>query len=184
VLIEEWSHIIDVHYAQNVSGCEGRVVAVNETSELELHWLEATGEYMAPAVHVANNWCAVVKEPEPIEKVSQVPSFNGMPVEYCETFDVPFDQPVMLDVETIWLLEKPIEYIKTINWLHIGECEPQTLCCALFELLVDGAPGSGYRFEMVSCAEVELMDDVDVNPGNNHACSPPLLLFYEPGGPI
>ena len=177
VVIQEWGHIIDVHYAQRVDGCEGKEVAVKETSELEIHFADKMGEHIQPSVRVANNWCAVVKEPEPIEKVSQVPSFNGMPVEPGEPFDLPYCQNVTLDVETIWLLEKPVEYIKTINWLHIGECiEPP--CCALFELLVDVAPGSANLFGMVSCAEVELMDDVDVNPENNRACSPLLYLDY------
>jgi hypothetical protein len=184
VSVEEWSHIIDVHYQERVDGCDGGMVTVNETSALQIHWLDAMGEYMYPQFHVANNWCAVVKEPEP-EKLSQSTSFNGEPVEQCTYLDWP--QPgicenVTLDVETSWLLERPIDYVKTTNWLHIGECGPQTSCCTLFELLVDAAPGSGYIFEMVSCTEVKLMGDSDANPDNNYACSPSLILYYEPSG--
>ncbi len=181
VVIGESSHIIGVHYAQRVDGCQGKEVAVNETSEFEIQFMGGLGQYTNPLIHVANNWCAVVKEPEPIEKVSQKPSVNGEPVEYCTTVPLPLGQNVTLDVETIWLLEKEIDYIKTINWLHIGECEPQTPCCVLFELLVEVGSGSLIQFDMVSCAEVELMDDVDVNPENNRACSPPLSLLYQVG---
>ncbi len=184
VVIGESSHIIGVHYAQRVDGCQGKEVAVNETSELKIAFMGGLGQYTNPLIHVANNWCAVVKEPEPIEKVSQKPSVNGEPVEYCTVVPLPLNplgQNVTLDVETIWTLEKPIDYIKTINWLHIGECEPQTPCCVLFELLVEVGSGSLIQFDMVSCAEVELMDDVDVNPENNRACSPPLSLLYQVG---
>ena len=81
---------------------------------------------MYPGVCVANNWCAVVKEPE-LEKLSQRTSFNGEPVEQGMYFDWPepgIGENVTLDVETSWILEQPIEYLKTINWLHIGECGP------------------------------------------------------------
>ena len=184
VVMGEASHIIGVHYAQRVDGCQGKEVAVNETSEFKIAFMGGLGQYTDPLIHVANNWCAVVKEPEPIEKVSQKPSVNGEPVEYCTVVPLPLNplgQNVTLDVETIWTLEKPIDYIKTIDWLHIGECEPQTPCCVLFELLVEVGSGSLIQFDMVSCAEVELMDDVDVNPENNHACSPPLSLLYQAG---
>ena len=182
VSIEELGNVIDVHYEERVDGCEGAVVTVNETSDFQIHWLDAIGEYMYPELHVANNWCAVVKEPEP-EKLFQRTSCNGEFVEQGVYFDWPkpgICENVTLDVETSWLLEQPIDYLKTITWLHIGECGPQASCCTLFEFLVDAASGSGYIFEMVSCSEVELTDDVDVNPDNNYAYSPPLILYYEP----
>ena len=170
-----WGDVIDVHYAQHVDGCEGREVAVNETSDLSIHLTYQLG---LASVYVANNWCAVVKEPEPIEKVSQVPSFNGEPIQPGESRNLAVCQPATLDVETVWLLKKCTDYIKTINWLGIslvgGEHE-----CVLFEL-----PTLFYTvnsdFTLVSSAEVELVDDEDVNPENNYDESPPLYLRVWP----
>jgi len=55
VSIEELGNVIDVHYEERVDGCEGAVVTVNETSDFQIHWLDAIGEYMYPELHVANN---------------------------------------------------------------------------------------------------------------------------------
>jgi hypothetical protein len=76
--------IIDVHFQQWVDGCLGYKVAVNERS-----WLKITQLAGPPApvmIYIANNLCAVIKDPQPIEKVSQVPSFNGDPVEKGDLF--------------------------------------------------------------------------------------------------
>ena len=162
--------VINVHYKPHVDGCEGEVVTVNETSELLIHWVDSYGEVDEPYIHVANNWCAVVKEPEP-EKLSQRPSVNGEPVEYCQEFYLPYCENVTLDVETIWQLDTCTDYIKTINWLHIGECiEPP--CCTLFELM-----GEGYVFELESRASIELVEDMDVNPDNDHSWNNPALYI-------
>lgn len=167
--------VINAHYKPRVGGCEGRVVTVNETSELLIHWVDYYGEVDEPYVHVANNWCAVVKEPEP-EKLSQTPRFNGEPVEYCQEFGIPFCENVTMDVETTWQLDTCTDYTKTINWLHIGECGPQTSCCTLFELLAP-APDSGYIFELESHASIELVEDMDINPDNNHSWNNPVLYI-------
>jgi len=166
----DWGDTIDVHYAQHVAGCQGKVVAVNETSELSIHYAAGVDQVF---VYVANNWCAVVKEPEPIEKVSQVPSFNGEPVQPGEHFELILCQPAILDVETIWLLEKCTDYTKTINWLGIST-GPEEHECVLFEL--PAVPVFDLDFTLVSSVEVELVDDEDVNPENNYAESPPLYL--------
>lgn len=107
--------------------------------------------------------------PEPIEKVSQVASFNGTPVEPCKWFDLPQDQPTPLDVETVWELEICTDYTKRINWLHIGQVTKEEI---LFDLQ---SPSAGV-YELVSYAMVELGDDVDVDPANNHAESPSLFI--------
>jgi hypothetical protein len=165
-------NIIDVEYTQHVAGCQGYEVAVNETSELSIHYTDGVQPVY---VYVVNDACAVAKEPEPVEKVSQVPSFNGEPVQPGEEFELPLCHPKILDVETVWQLVKGINYTKTINWLGIsdiqGECE-----CILFNLLVPSFPMEWDSFTLVSSASVELMDDKDVNPDNNYAESPPLYL--------
>jgi len=164
--------IIDVHFEQGVDGCEERVVAVNETS-----WLEITQVEGPPGglIYVIDDWCALNKTPEPIEKVSQVPSFYGDPVEKGMVFELsPGGEPTLLDVETIWMLEKEIDYIKSINWFGVSVFEPMPHECVLFELVVPG-PGI-YTFTLVASAEVELVDDEDVDVGNNDAESLPLIL--------
>jgi len=169
-----WLDIIDVHYEQHVAGCQGKVVAVNETSALSIHYTDGTGPV---SVYVANNWCAVVKEPEPIEKVSQVTSFNGEPVQPGGEFELVLCQPAILGVETSWLLEKEKDYTKTINWLGVSMFQGDLPhLCLLFELLVGPIALEDYYYTLVSSAEVELVDDEDVNPGNNYAESPPLYL--------
>ena len=165
--------VIDVHFKQHVVGCQGYEVAVNETSELSINY---TWGDKAVRVSVANNACAVVKEPEPIDKVFQLPSFNGEPVQPGEDFELPKYQPVILDVETGWLLEKEIDYTKTINWLGISKL-PGAHECVLFDLLVPPSEFMpSYQFTLVASAEVELVDDEDVNPENNYAVSFPLYL--------
>jgi len=170
--------IIDVHFQQGVAGCEERVVAVNETS-----WLKITQTEGNPGVllYVVNDLCAVNKTAEPLgepaEKVSQTTTLDGVPVPpggepiYLDLLGL----PVNLDVETIWQLVKETDYTKSINWLgiSIGVPEPGH-DCVLFELVVPG-PGN-YTFILQASAEVDLMDDEDVDVGNNDAESPPLTL--------
>lgn len=168
--------VINARYKPHVEGCEGELVTVNETSELLIHWVDSYGEVNEPSVHVANNWCAVGKEPEP-EKLSQRPSFNGEPVEYCQEFYLPHCETVTLDVETTWQLDTSTDYIETIDWLHIGECGPHTLCCTLFELLRDAASDSGYIFELESRASIELVGYMDINPENDHSWNNPALYI-------
>lgn len=161
--------IIDVDFHQWVNGCPESVTAVNETS-----WLQITQDEGPPGVQlfVLNDWCALNKTPEPPDKVAQVPSFDGDPVERAEL--LPLEVPVDLDVETSWELVKETDYTKSINWLGISVVEPAEHLCVLFELILPG-PGV-YQFTLVASAEVELVDDEDINPDNNYAESTPLLL--------
>lgn len=172
-----WSDIIDVHYTQHVAGCQGHEVAVNETSRLSIMML---GRNLEEPVYLyaANNACAVVKEPEPIEKVSQVTRFNGEPVQLGKFYELPYEEAwSVVDVETSWVLEKEIDYTKTINWfapsIYEGELHWQ---CLLFELYMYSGSGYHYEFELVSSAEVELVGDEDVNPENNYVEGPSLYL--------
>jgi len=169
--------IVDVHFIQWVLGCEGYEVAVNETS-----WLTITqtgGPEGPPAlIFVYNDLCAVNKTPQygdPPKKVSQNTTLFG---EFVNPGGEPIplfpQEPVVLDVETIWTLVKEVDYLKSINWLGISMFEPMPHPCVLFELVVPG-PGA-YTFTLVASAEVELMDDVDVNTQNNNAICPPLTL--------
>lgn len=172
--------IVDVHFRQWVNGCEGYNVTVNETSWLTINQIAGPPGVM---IYVANNLCAVVKEPSqqelPPVKKSQVPSFNGDPVEPGTLIPLPPNVDTLLDVETAWQLVKCLNYTKTINWFGIskGPFEPEMgHPCVLFELFL---PGAGqYVFQLVASAEVALVDDEDVNPDNNHAMSPgPLILI-------
>ena len=178
-------NVIDVHYTQYVDGCEGYEVTLNETDELSIHYLEADPiEPPVPEVfevRVLNDSCAVNKTAEPegpdAEKLGQVPSYEGGPVKEGEQYVIPFCQNITLDVETSWQLEKCLNYTKSINWLHIGECyDPPCGWCSVFDLL---SPKPGvYVFELRSHASVELVDDVDVNPHNNSTgSSTPLKLI-------
>lgn len=164
--------VIGVRFTQHVAGCQGYEVAVNETSELRIKYTSGFG---AIHVSVGNNACAVVKEPEPIGKVSQVTSFNGEPVQLGEDFELPLDQTQTLGVETAWLLEKERDYTKTIDWLGVSDL-PGEHQCILFDLLVP-LDGKVYDFDLVASAEVELVDDEDINPENNWAVSFPLHLI-------
>jgi len=169
--------IIDAHFVQGVYGCEGRVVSVNETSWLHITDLNPPGV----GIYVVNEDCAVNKTalegPTP-KKVSQTTTIDGVPVGPGGE-PIPLLPQMSLDVETIWELEKEIDYEKSINWLGISvfPFEPPVVPhpCVLFELLLPG-PG-GYFFQLIAEAEVELMDDEDVNTQNNNAiCLAPLIL--------
>jgi hypothetical protein len=166
--------VLDVHFLQGVKGCEEVVAAVNETSTLQI-----TQIFNPPGlqVYVVNNDCAVNKTveqaPEP-DKGEQVPSFNGIPVDPEKYFDLPPEGVTLLDVETEWWLTKCLNYTKSINWFGVSLVEPWQHDCVLFELIVP-APGI-YVFTLVASAEVELVDDEDVDTANNKAESPPLNL--------
>jgi len=163
--------IIDVHFQQGVNGCEERIVAVNETSWLKITQVGGPGPVQ---IVVVNDWCALNKTPEPPEKVSQVPSFDGDPVEKGMVFELLPELPTLLDVETIWELEKEIEYTKSINWFGISVVEPFPHECVLFELVVPEP--EVYTFILQASAQVELVDDEDTNDINDYAESPSLIL--------
>ena len=182
--------IIDVHFIQGVEGCEGRIVAVNETSRLWIHYMGYTempypigepscGGAPPSAIYVINDDCAVVKEPA--EKVSQNTTYFGKYIQKGEFRDLFCCELTELDVETIWMLEKEIDYIKSINWLGVS-FDPGMHDCVLFDLLVMPMMVPGwYVFSLTAEAEVVLMDDEDVNPVNNHAVSPPLIIWVYVG---
>lgn len=160
--------IIGVCYQQLVTGCQGKVVKVKEDSGLWTHYVD--GVPAGGTLRVDNDICAVNKTPEPVEKVSQVASFNGTPVEPGTDHILWRCEPRLLGVETVWLLEKCTNYTNTINWLRYAGGES----CALFELLPMG--WGIFEFTLDSYASVELVGDEDVDPGNNYAESPPLYI--------
>lgn len=168
--------VIDAHFQQWVNGCPQRVVEVNETSWL---WVAYTPLQGPPVtIYAVNDWYALNKTPEPPDKVSQVPSFNGTPVEEGANITLNPQDWVELDVETAWQLAKETNYTKSINWLGISTVamfeQNGPHPCVLFELVVPG-PGV-YVFTLIARAEVELVDDEDVNMDNNEAASPPAGL--------
>jgi len=190
---EEWVEVwpcdvIDAHFVQRVYGCEERIVAVNETSELWITYKGYSGDppgigtpscggALPSFVHVVNDWCAVNKT-APAEKVSQNATFFGTYVDPGEMFElICFPEPAELDVETIWKLEKEIEYLKSIRWLGISFM-PEEHPCVVYDLIVPPGPPGWYVYSLVAKAKVELMDDVDVDEGNNNAiCLAPLVIW-------
>jgi hypothetical protein len=172
---------IDVHFEQGVDGCPEYLAAVNETSWLKITQTEGP---LGVQVFVVNDLCAVNKTadqmPDP-EKVSQTTTLDGVPVlPGGEPIPLELESPVNLDVETIWTLVKETDYLKSINWFGIskGPFEPGTQHpCVLFELILPPGPVQQYTFILQASAEVALMDDVDVDVGNNDAESPPLTLI-------
>jgi hypothetical protein len=174
---------IDVHFLQWVNGCPGYNVTLNETSKLYIHYDGYVGGPPNPPVtlHVVNADCAVNKTLQgqgllPVKK-SQVASFKGIPV-HPGMEDIPLnfcDDSAYLDVETQWQLVKCLNYTKSINWFGISLFMPSPGHeCVLFELVLS-APGT-YHFTLHAEAELKLVDDVDVNPGNNKVVSLPLSL--------
>lgn len=167
-------HTIEAHFIQWVDGCPERVVAVNETSWLQITQIEGP---VPIEVKVENDPCVVIKNTPPgglpAVKKSQVLSLNGEPIEPPERFYLP-DEPVVLGVETTWEMEKCLNYTKSINWLGISLYGFFQYPCILFNL---GLPGENwYKFILVASAELALVDDEDVNPSNNYAEGPPLTL--------
>ena len=166
-----WGDIIDVHFAQHVAGCKPEAYVI-EYSRLDVLFTEGAIPFVG--LHVYDGPCGVSKDPDPLEEVYRYLFVDGEPVEYCRPFDLfPF-APRILEVETLWLLEKNIDYTKTINWLVIGECFEPEPWCVLFDLWFE-FPGV-YQFILVASAGVELKDDEDVNLDNNYTESPPLYL--------
>jgi len=171
-------NIIDVHFQQWVDGCEGYNVTVNETS-----WLHITQTFGPGPVQVfvRGNACAVNKTPTPPGlppvKKSQYVSFNGDPVLPGQYWPIPppeEEQPALLDVETTWELVKGTNYTKSINWLGISLLGEPSHECVLFELILPGP--AIYQFTLVASADVALVGDTDVDPGNNHDMSLPITL--------
>ena len=140
------------------------------------------------SVYVVNDWCAVnktVEEPPPgsPEKVSQHTTLGGVYIDEDEYIDLPWCVITELDVETIWTLVKEEDYLKSINWFGISfwpEWDEVPHPCVLFELIVPpslGGLGGTFHFQLQASAELELMDDEDVDLENNSADTPILDLY-------
>jgi hypothetical protein len=172
-------NLIDVHFQQRVMGCENYSVTLNETDWLSISQTAGPGPVR---IFVVNDTWALNKTPEPSQKVFQVPSFNGTPVEAGMSTNLTLGVPTLLDVETQWQLVKDLNYTKSINWFGISKAPfvpPGPHPYVLFELVL---PAAGqYTFTLVASAEVALVDDVDVNPVNNNVTSPPLYLTVTVG---
>jgi hypothetical protein len=172
--VTEWD-VIDIHYTQGVDGCEGYQVTLNETDELVIHYV-VPEEGDPIGFYLLDDWCAVNKTVEPdgptAEKLAQVPSFNGEPVNEKDELLLPWCVNTTLDVETSWELEKCLDYTKSVRWFYIAHCGEEP-CCVLFNFAV---PWPGFAFQLWPSACVELVDDVDVNPDNNCIEGPPLYL--------
>jgi hypothetical protein len=165
---------LDIHFQQGVLGCDGYQATVNETSRLTI--MQTGGPGGVVQIFVVNDDCALNKTPAPIQKVSQVPSFDGEPAEVGENVTLNLQQVVTLDVETVWKLVKETEYTKSINWfgVSVGVPEPGH-DCVLFELVVP--PGAAqYTFQLTADAEVALVDDDDSNVQNDKTQQAQLTL--------
>jgi hypothetical protein len=168
-------HTIEAHFIQWVGGCPETVVAVNETSWLQITQTEGP---VPIEVKVENDSCAVIKEAPPgglpAVKKSQVPSSNGEPIEPPEEFYLP-EEPALLDLETSWELEKCLNYTQSISWIGFSLFGFFDYPCVLFNLRLP--QDCWYTFTLVASAEVALVDDEDVNPNNNYVEGLPLTLL-------
>jgi hypothetical protein len=193
--------IIDVHFEQGVQGCEGYLTAVNETSWLFIHFVGYIDDFIGPMapdgpvlLYVVNDDCAVDKTAEPPagppDKMSQMTTLFGTYIGPGEYIELTEGVPVEVDVETIWTLVKEVDYLKSVNWFGISLLFDWLITedaheCVLFELIVPHSPiaGGTYHFQLQAAAELELMDDEDVNPGNNDTVTPILDLYVRVPGP-
>jgi hypothetical protein len=173
--------IIDAHFRQWVNGCDGYNVTMNEASWLMIQQLAGPAPAM---IVVVDDPCAVNKTPDPRYKVSQTASVDNVtrPKGYNITLNFP-GPPTLLDVHTQWKLVKVVNYTKSINWFGISlvMIEPGAHPCVLFELVLP-VPGP-YTFLLQTVADVALVDDTDVDPGNDQDTSPPIILNVN-AGPI
>jgi hypothetical protein len=172
--------IVDAHFLQWVSGCENYSVTLNETS-----WLTIT-QTAGPAatIYVVNATCAVNKTPAPLQKVFQVPSFNGTDVGQNASCNLTLNVPTLLDAKTQWKLSKGTNYTKSVNWFGISMAPfvpPGPHPCVLFELVLPG-PGP-YTFQLQTSAQVALMGNTDVNSGNDNTGWSPILNLTVNVGP-
>jgi hypothetical protein len=171
-------NVIDAHFQQGVYGCPGYNVTLNETDWLSIN---QTGGPLPAMIFVVNATCALNKTPEPSQKVFQVPSFNGTPVEVGMNTTLVLGVPTLLDVETQWQLVKDLNYTKSINWFGISKAPFNPLepphKCVLFELVLPVAPIGQYTFILKTSAQVDLVSSTDVNPANDDSgWSPQLTL--------
>jgi hypothetical protein len=173
-ILAEPCMVIDSHFRQWVNGCEGYNVTMNETSWLKITQIAGPGPVV---IYVVDDPCAVNKTPAPREKVSQVPTFDGVPTSKGQNITLVTQTTTTLDVHTQWKLVKCVNYTKNINWfgIWVGAYEPGLHPCVLFELIVP-LPGQMYQFTIQTGADVAIVGDTDVDPGNNHAESGTVTL--------
>lgn len=176
--------IIDVHFKQHVAACEGVEVELIEYSQLDLYHTEGFIDWFG--LHVLDDWDAVVKTPDPIEKVYQDLYGEGYSVGYCDWINMYDVEPCPpqncwpweFSMETGWLLEACTDYEKTINAFRLGEClDPEDPIPVLFEVFLDAM--DPVDFTLVAAAEV-FLEFEDVDPDNNYTESPPLYLVFTP----
>jgi len=159
------STIIDFRYKVHVAGPPGAVVQIIETSWLLIHYV--SGEAESIWLHAVNAPGAVSMDP-PATKLCQMTIVGEDYAEYCTRIPLPKCEPVWLGVETEWTLAVCTDYIKTINWLHIGEVTDEEV---LFDL--QALPGENYTLYSYSSVELE----GDENPENNDTGWSPLLTI-------
>jgi len=166
LILPGFNATIGAVYQQQVAGCEGLEVSLDESDWLvvwEVHYNATAPEpYLEPWLHVANNWCAVNKmadvEGTISEKASQYTTFFDSPVEACSWFafnDEPpyylspwvavdgydfgsYDPHLILDAHTRWQLVKEVSYNKTVDWLNltIYTDTGPWMDCILFDLVL------------------------------------------------
>jgi hypothetical protein len=173
-IIAEPCQIIDAHFKQWVKGCDGYNVTMNEASWLMITQIAGP---LGVVVYVVDDPCAVNKTPAPRQKVSQTVSVDN--VTRQKGYNVTLGQgPTLLDVHTQWQLVKGVNYTKNINWfgIWVNAYEPGLHPCVLFELILPPGPAVQYVFQVQTSADVALVGDTDVDPGNNHDMSAPIML--------
>jgi hypothetical protein len=172
--------IIDAHFNQWVKGCDGYNVTMNEAS-----WLTITQMVGPPGVvvYVVDDPCAVNKTPAPRQKVSQTASVDNVTRLKGYNVTLQLQTPTLLDVHTQWQLVKGVNYTKSINWfgIWVNAYEPGLHPCVLFELILPPGPAVQYIFQIQTSADVTLVGDTDVDPGNNHDMSAPIMLIVNAG---
>jgi hypothetical protein len=178
---------VDVEYKEHVSGGqEGQVVTVHQTSWLLVHYQGPFGGGLLVGfdpiwLHVVNAPGAVSMDPPAEGKSNQQATVEGQPVSYCDEIELPYCEPVALDVEVDWELKICTNYTKTINWIGFGGAGPMTLVLNGAEVLFDisglqPVPDPCFSLTSMACVNVE----GDINPANNCTdwCTP-LDICYQ-----
>jgi hypothetical protein len=175
-IVAEPCNIVDAHFNQWVKGCDGYNVTMNEASWF---WIRLDVGPAPVQIVVVDDWCALNKTPAPRQKVSQTASVDNVTRLKGYNVTLQLQTPTLLDVHTQWELVKGVNYTKAINWFGISTLPMfETLGphpCVLFELVVP-MPGI-YQFTIQTWADVEIVGDTDVDPGNNHGMSLPIMLI-------
>jgi hypothetical protein len=168
-------NVTDVHFRQWVDGCQGYNVTLNETDWLSIQ--ASPGNPGAVSIYVTN-WDSGLNKTAPSQKKDQWCGFFDVLHYVGDWWTLGPNELVVLDVHTVWQLVKDTNYTKSINWLGISippfDPYQSSHTNVLFELVVP-VPGA-YSFTLTASAQVDLVDDTDVNPDNDLIQSPPLTL--------